>query len=140
MPVKTKLTPGLQETICKLVQSGATVPHACAAAGVSWNTAKDWMTPAFSGREPYKSFCDAVGKARAKWAAGSAMAITKAGKDDWRAAAWMLEKLCPDEFASASKVELTGKDGGPIRTADISDAEIDRRLAEIAAQSASGDE
>ena len=99
---------------------------------MSWNTVKDWFKPHMAMREPYAGFVAAVNEARAKWAAATTMHITKAGKTDWRAAAWMLEKLCPDEFSSSQKVDMT------VRSADLSDADVDKRLAELALKAVTG--
>lgn len=107
MARETILTKQLQETICKYVQGGATLPHAAAAAGVSWNTVKDWAKPGNVEREPYASFAAAVDDAKAKWATGAAMQITGHGKRDWKALAWMLERRFPNEYAPPSqRVEL----------------------------------
>lgn len=38
------------------------------------------------------------------------------------------------DYGDQTKVELTGKDGGPVRTSDMTDAEIDRRIAELSAK------
>lgn len=38
---------------------------------------------------------------------------------NWTAAAWWLERRHPADYARREKVEMTGKDGGPIEHADI---------------------
>lgn len=120
MPREIKCTPELTAQIAKIVAMGATIPHACAACNVSWNTAKAWMTPEMSSREPYASFVEAMDLAKGRWAAGAAVEITKAGKEgEWKALAWMLERRNPTEFGATSKVELAGRDGGPIETAQV---------------------
>lgn len=40
-----------------------------------------------------------------------------------------LKNACPDEWRDRQSLEHTGKDGGPIKTQDISDLELARRAA-----------
>lgn len=49
---------------------------------------------------------------------------------NWQAKAWILERCFPREFGKRDKMELTGKDGGPIRTeyASIPDDKLDARI------------
>lgn len=42
---------------------------------------------------------------------------------------WIAAKLKPKKYGERVQTELTGKDGGPIETADVSETEIARRLA-----------
>ncbi len=61
--------------------------------------------------------------------------IHTATVDNWTAAAWLLERLHPDEFARRETVrnEVTGADGGPVVIDDsgITDDERAARLAVI---------
>lgn len=96
---ETVLTPELQHQICMLIASGAPLPLACPAAGVSWNTAKHWTQPGMVEREPYRSFAIAAEKARATHAVGSAMRITQAArKGAWQADLAILERRHPEFF------------------------------------------
>lgn len=42
---------------------------------------------------------------------------------------WVASKLKPKVYGDKVSTELTGKDGGPIETKDVSDLEVARRLA-----------
>lgn len=122
-----KLTPRLQEVICKYVESGATLPHACAAAGISWNTCKEWAKPHMVDHEPFASFAAAVEQAKAKWSADAAVKINDHGSNDWKALAWMLERRNPDDYSVRDRLELTGANGGAIKMdtyAEMSDAQL----------------
>ncbi len=51
---------------------------------------------------------------------------------------WLLSKALPKMFGDKITQELTGKDGGPITTADLTDQEIARRLAFMLAKGVEG--
>lgn len=110
MPRPTKLTPELQNTIARYVNAGANVPRACVAAGLSWNTAKEWLARGRAGDEPYADFVHAIEQAKAAWAVGIAMRITSAGKQDWKADAWAAERrlkeYAPPTVRSQINVEV----------------------------------
>ncbi len=98
---KTLLTPELAKKIVRLVNAGAPIPMACAHCGIGWNTAKFWVLASSpkSKYEPYKSFQLELEKAKAAWAVGALMRITKAGKNgDWRADLALLERRLPHYF------------------------------------------
>jgi hypothetical protein len=42
---------------------------------------------------------------------------------------WIASKLKPKKYGERVQAELTGKDGGPIETADMTEVEIARRIA-----------
>lgn len=107
-----------REAIARLVNAGVPIPQACEASGVRWSHASHWMRKGRGedAREPYTSFYQAMMEAKARWEAGAVMRITAAGKDDWKAAAWLLERRASKRWASASRLEHSGKDGGPIET------------------------
>ncbi len=44
---------------------------------------------------------------------------------------WAASVMKPKKFASTNKTELTGANGGPIETKNISEAEAEKRLAEL---------
>lgn len=45
--------------------------------------------------------------------------IAQAADKTWQAAAWWLERRHPSEYARQERVEMTGKDGGPIDHRDV---------------------
>jgi hypothetical protein len=83
-----------------------------------------------------ETFRDTVERAEAEAESRFLAQIAKAAADGtWTAAAWWLERRRPEAYArrdrTESKVELTGKDGGPIRTlSDLPDHER-RILADV---------
>lgn len=44
---------------------------------------------------------------------------------------WMAGKLAPKKYGDKSALELTGKDGGPVETKDVSDRDLAKALAAI---------
>ncbi len=96
---ETLCTPELTQAVSLLVAAGAPLPHACPAAGVSWDTAKEWLKPEQACREPYKTFVAAMEKARASHAVGCVMRITKAGRNGaWKADMAILERRHPEFY------------------------------------------
>ena len=55
--------------------------------------------------------------------------IAKAVDKNWQAAAWWLERRHPAEYARREKVEMTGKDGGPIESRTVTDLPDHERRA-----------
>lgn len=109
MSRKTKLT---AETTAKVVQAiklGATYELAAKYAGIAESTFYAWM-------KEHPEFSEAVhageGNAAVVWLAK----IEQAGADDWRALAWKAERRFPQHFGRTERVELTGKDGGAVKT------------------------
>ncbi len=92
----TTLTPEVQEAICKYIRSGASVPKAAVAAGVSVNTVKSWRREGRAGKQPFKDFLEACDHAFAVCCTGMAGAVTNAAKKgDSRAAMWWLNHRDP---------------------------------------------
>ena len=90
---KSTLTPEVHAQLCKLVNAGASLPAACESVGVSWNTAKEWLARGKrSAREPFATFAADVKKAQEAWKVGGELTITKAGKKDYRALTWLMER------------------------------------------------
>lgn len=116
-----KLTPERQATICRWMSTGSTVLDAAAAAGINRETIRGWMhrggeQRARHKRGKYRSFLEAVEQARAQHKGTLVACVKKAGLTQWQAAAWLLERNWPEDFARTERHELTGKDGGPVAT------------------------
>jgi hypothetical protein len=47
---------------------------------------------------------------------------------------WAISKLAPKKYGEKVQTELTGKDGGPIQTEDLSQNDLARRIAFVLAQ------
>lgn len=89
----TKLTPAVQEAIVQYVAAGNYKQVAAQACGITPETFGNWMK---WGREQkkgiYFTFFNAVKEAEARAEASAIVQIVIAGKQDWRADAWFLER------------------------------------------------
>lgn len=116
---KTKLTPEVQEKVVAALLAGNYQEKAAAYAGVNVATYFRWLAEGESddGRELYREFHDAVENARASAEVQSVGLIRQAANaGTWQAAAWWLERSNPRAWGRRDGLELTGKDGGPVRT------------------------
>lgn len=126
----TKLDPEAANTITALLQKGMVVEDCAAAAGVSSSCYFKWMAkgeklsrrtkPLSEAERPFLQFFQSCKKAVALGIAYHVGAIEKAGdgtKDqagDWKAHAWLLERMHPKKFGRKYiRIESTGPDGEP---------------------------
>lgn len=145
----TKLTKELQDKICLYLKYGNYVETAAAACGVSKVILYAWLKRGTEHKAPgiYKDFLNAIEKAQAEAetrdlvniensASGSAAVFDSNGnqiraerKSNWTASAWRLERRHPTKWGHLQKLELTGKNGGPIQ---IDEAALDREIEHFA--------
>ena len=88
-----KLTPEIEVDILNLVAAGNTLIHSGRAAGITGDTAKNWVKWGRAGKKPYAEFVTKLDAAEAKSVTDSVKAIQVAGKTDWRAAKAHLEYM-----------------------------------------------
>lgn len=87
-----KYSPKVVELICKAVSKGQTYRHACALVGITVGTLCHW-------RNTKPEFSEALRKADAKFITRNLALIEKGAKRNWFAAAWLLERKFPQDFA-----------------------------------------
>lgn len=77
----------------------------------------------------------AMEKAEAEAEATYSAIVARAAEEpkNWTAAAWWLERRHPEDYAKRERVEMTGADGGPIDTRDLSAAIPDHERQALAA-------
>jgi transposase-like protein len=121
----TDCTPEVTEAVCAELREGLSIASACAAGGIARSTYHDWLQRASEG-PPFSDFRDATTKARAVGTRSLEVTVRTAALDDWRAAAWMLERKAPEDWSK--RTEITGKDGGPVEVHNVT-AMIDAELA-----------
>lgn len=102
----TVIDAALREQFMAALATGVGVGVAAAFAGIGRSTAHGWLArgekEAAAGvtaeTSEFVAFLDGVTRTRASVHVRLAAAITSAASGDWRAAAWMLERLAPEEF------------------------------------------
>jgi len=104
--------PGVVDGLCALLEVGVPLKAACASMGVGRSTVYDAM-------QADEELAVRIGDARAKWEADAVRTIASAGRDDWKAMAWLLERGKPDKWAPTKRIENTGKGGGPMEVRDV---------------------
>jgi transposase len=100
MGAPTKLDDLVAQRIVAAVETGAPWYMAAAAGGVNPATLRDWKARARNGEEPYAAFYARLQKAAAAGACevlGIIQAAARSGT--WQAAAWILERRYPKQFA-----------------------------------------
>jgi transposase len=73
-----------------------TIKNACVVAGISESAFYQWLAKGMSGEEPYAKFVELVGHARARGRVALVESIIT--DKDWRAKAWYLGRIWPEEF------------------------------------------
>lgn len=98
----TLLTRALQKQLCDLLAGGIPLGTSCEACGIAPRTARDWLHRGAT-EKGFSAFAAAISRARARGRVFLVKRITAAG--DWRADAWLLARLAPDEFGVAAAEE-----------------------------------
>ncbi len=107
----TKRSPEREQAILNALRIGNTRRAAAAAAEISEDTFARWLDDAvFSG---------AVAKAEADAELRFLGQVAKHAATSPQAAQWWLERRRPADYRQRTGVELTGADGGPIETIDV---------------------
>jgi len=105
---RSTLSPELGDRILALVRRGSHRETACATVGISPRTLQSWLERAKQGgpySARYKRFADAMDKAEAEAESFTLSAIVLAGKQDWRALAWVLERRGAQRWNSKRAAE-----------------------------------
>ena len=114
----TKLTPAVHAKIVELIEGGNYDTVAFTVAGVGESTFYRWLEQgeaAQSGKK--REFWEAVREARVTAESNMVAIIVAAAPKNFQAAAWYLERKYPDRYGR--RVALTGKDGWPIQTEEV---------------------
>lgn len=138
----SKLTPEVQETICKYLRAGNAFKTACEAAGIGYATGKQWRQrgedrhPDRESGEDYVAFVAAVERAEAEALARCAAVVQKAAVDgSVQAATWFLERRAPAEWGRVDRhVIARGEDEPRQVGSGMSIEQIKTRILELAAE------
>jgi hypothetical protein len=132
-----KLTPELSEKLVSLLRAGNYTAVAVRACGISRALFYQWLDRGVSddpADAEYVVLRERVELAKAEGEARNVAAIAAAARENWQAAAWLLERQYPDRWGRSSvRMRDTPEDAEQVeRTADPNDpfAEVDQ-LAEM---------
>lgn len=113
---KPKLTPELIEQAAQLKGEGLNNQDICAALGVSETAFYGWLQTEDGEGNPIRKkpleieLAEALKNAEAGFKRSLLESIRKAGRDkDWKANAWMLERLYPGEFGRVDRLQAEVK-------------------------------
>jgi transposase-like protein len=132
----SKLTPEAAAIILKGIREGAPYRYACAYAGVSDSTFREWRRRAADDERQgidsaYTAFEAEVRKAESEAILARMSIINKAAKGsenkpgDWKAAAWLLERRYPRYFGAVDRrSEEPEADAEPVTTSRTSAAAV----------------
>ena len=104
---RPKLDPVVTHRIVDLIRAGNYLEVAASATGIHRTTLHRWMRHGRGQkRGRYKKFLNAVEKAQAEAESRDVALIAKAAGDDWRAAAWRLERRSPKKYGPRVQVSI----------------------------------
>lgn len=124
-----KLTPEIEKKILDAIRMGNYLETAAAYANIARSTFYNWIKRGEKeiqrvnqnprckikkSEKPFVDFKHKVDQALAEAEMRDVQIILRAASDDWRAAAWRLERRYPDKWSKKDRHEVTGQDGGPI--------------------------
>jgi transposase len=113
----TDCTPEVTRRICEALRAGCTRDAAAAAGLVSRAAMARWIVKGNEGIDPYREFVEQVQRAEDEAEQLLLLAIQAQAPQDWKAAAWILERRRPNHWGRTQRHELTGADGGPVQLA-----------------------
>jgi predicted site-specific integrase-resolvase len=97
---RPKLDPAITQRLVDLVRAGNTLDTAATACGIHRTTLHRWLRHGKGQqRGRYHKLFEGVEKAQAEAEARDVAIIAKAATEDWRAAAWRLERRLPRKYA-----------------------------------------
>ena len=102
------ILPEVQAAIYQAVALGASQTLAAKAGGVALSTLKAWLLKGRNGEEAYVDFLKGYERAETKCDMSALASIMSAAKNrDWKAAAWMLSRRHPEEYADRQEQQIT---------------------------------
>ena len=109
----SKLTPETEARIVSAVRCGASFKSACMAGGISERTFQRWRQKGElpDAKPEYRRFWRELTQAEQEGQTARVAIIQKAARDDWRASAWLLERMDPERWSLRHKIEHTGSVG-----------------------------
>lgn len=121
--------PTRQAALLEAIEQGMPLKQAAAVAGMSYDTLNHWQKRGENESAPpeYCQFYQLLRRSQAVAMQVHLSSICDAAKRDWRAAAWMLERRYPEDFAR-QQIEHTGPGGKPLTPSPDEEYEVLRRM------------
>ena len=123
----TDCTPDLIERAGELLSGGHPVRAMCRALRIGHTTHYAWMERGERGEQPFADYRDSVRAGMAEAERIALAAVRSAIPTDWRAGAWWLERVIPEEYGR-QRIEVTGSEGGPVQV------DLRTKIAEVLAE------
>lgn len=117
----TKLTPEVQEEVCTAIRAGNTFEASAAYGGISPASFYSYMD---KGRQSYEKgkrrtkfteFLEEVTRAKSTAEVALVANINKAGKRDWRAHAFLLERRNPVDWGRQDRIKANITESGTVK-------------------------
>ena len=96
---RTKYCAEIVDAICDGLVAGLSIKAVCGIVNISEQTYYNWM-------EKYPDFNEAVNSTRPAFEAQMLEIIKQQAHDDWRAAAWILDRRYPREWGAHKELDL----------------------------------
>ena len=98
-----KFTPEIVEQISSLIREGNLPSVSASLCGISPSTFFNWMKRGREGEPRFLEFSESVERASAGATVNRVSYIVRAAEiGHWRAAAWLLERTCPERYGKRS--------------------------------------
>ena len=116
------------DAVCAEIAKGIPLEYACALGGVTYRTVRRWIVDEerLGAESKFAGVVAKVEAAKARAIQANMANITRAGGDDWRASAWILERRHPHLYARTTRV--VGADDGAVEVNVGSEAEAAARI------------
>ena len=114
------------------IRKGMPLKQAAMLAGMSYETLNRWRIQGEAEDAPpeFRHFWQALRRAQAQAMERLLGRIQTASESDWKAAAWILERRHPDDFAKPQRLEHSGPGGSPIATMNLGAQEARNHLSD----------
>lgn len=90
-----------------LLRAGVPREVACAGVGIDSRTLRIWLEKARAGDPKFERFSIDVEAAQAEAQSSMLVQVRKHGAKDWRALAWMLERVFSERYGYKSQVKVS---------------------------------
>jgi hypothetical protein len=118
----SKLTPETQKKLCDALAGGATRADAALFAGLEVSSFYRWLRQGKAARRgAVCQFYHAVKAAEAAVAVRCTARVQAATLEDWKAAAWWLERRRPRQFATKAHLDVDARINATVTVHHVSD-------------------